>query len=263
MSRSTRMVSMKLLTLSFVFSLHFFVSMHHATESFKNFGSCSYTVIISTSCSSPRYTRDQISLAFGDRYGNQIYAPRLDDPGTRAFEKCSSDTYEINGPCAYQICYIYLYRSGPDGWVPNSVKIFSHSSKADTFSYNTYVPESICCLCFFFWLDKESPRKRGYLMVLTSVDNISPQVRSRPGSSSGGSRRKTPFTPSTSEYEYYTDYHPNYMDGEYGVLQSKSPVTKRSETETTRVIFRQGIRLLQEVSGWTTLLLYRRRVAIV
>ncbi|ESQ40660.1 hypothetical protein EUTSA_v10013677mg [Eutrema salsugineum] len=57
---------------------------------------------------------------------------------------------------------------------------------------------------------KESPRKRGSLMVPTSVDN-SPQVRSRPGSSSGGSRRRTPFTPTRSEYEYYSGYHPNYM----------------------------------------------------
>lgn len=74
---------------------------------------------------------------------NQVYAPRLDDPGSRAFEQCSSDTYEINGPCAYQICYVYLYRSGPDGWVPGSVKIFSHGSKAVTFSYNTFIPESL------------------------------------------------------------------------------------------------------------------------
>ncbi|RID42627.1 hypothetical protein BRARA_J02498 [Brassica rapa] len=58
---------------------------------------------------------------------------------------------------------------------------------------------------------KESPRKRGSRMVPTSVDN-SPQVRSRPGSSSGGgSRRRTPFTPTRSEYEYYAGYYPNYM----------------------------------------------------
>ncbi|KAF3947226.1 hypothetical protein CMV_026609, partial [Castanea mollissima] len=43
-----------------------------------------------------------------------IYAPRIDDPSTRAFERCSSDTFQINGPCAYQICYLYLYRTGPD-----------------------------------------------------------------------------------------------------------------------------------------------------
>ncbi|KAF3552107.1 hypothetical protein DY000_02006108 [Brassica cretica] len=172
----------------------------HAAESFnvsliqKLGASCSYTVIISTSCSSSRYTRDQISIAFGDAYGNQlfesvlddsvhenrkrslcfmqsvfyhnklpdcycslmlqmpdynihslalIYAPRLDDPSTKTFEQCSSDTFEINGPCTYQICYVYLYRSGPDGWIPESVKIYSHDSKAVTFPYNTNVPDSI------------------------------------------------------------------------------------------------------------------------
>ncbi|KAF8118738.1 hypothetical protein N665_0002s0051 [Sinapis alba] len=56
---------------------------------------------------------------------------------------------------------------------------------------------------------KESPRKGGSSLT-TSVDN-SPQVRSRPGSSSGGSRRRTPFTPTRSEYEYYSGYYPNYM----------------------------------------------------
>ncbi|KAL1196846.1 Embryo-specific protein ATS3B [Cardamine amara subsp. amara] len=155
MSRSTKMASLQLLIfLCFVFPILFSVSGSivskppYATKTFnvsliKNFGSCAYTVIISTSCSSPRYTRDQISLAFGDRHGNQVYAPRLDDPGTRTFERCSSDTFEINGPCANQICYVYLYRSGPDGWIPESVRIFSYGSKAVTFSYNTHAPESI------------------------------------------------------------------------------------------------------------------------
>ncbi|CAN6810261.1 unnamed protein product [Brassica oleracea] len=158
MSRSSRMASLQLLTLLFFFFFFFFffftvsksidVSKPHAAESLdinliQNFGSCRYTVIIRTSCSSPRYTRDQISLSFGDGYRNQVYAPRLDDPGSRAFERCSSDTYEINGPCVRQICYVYVHRSGPDGWVPESVQIFSHSSKAVTFTFNTHVPESI------------------------------------------------------------------------------------------------------------------------
>ncbi|GAB4828286.1 hypothetical protein Ancab_035199 [Ancistrocladus abbreviatus] len=34
---------------------------------------CSYTVDITTSCSSVSYTRDQISLSFGDAYGNQVF----------------------------------------------------------------------------------------------------------------------------------------------------------------------------------------------
>lgn len=38
----------------------------------KNEASCSYSVVITTSCSSSKYTRDQISIAFGDAYGNQV-----------------------------------------------------------------------------------------------------------------------------------------------------------------------------------------------
>ncbi|KAL5570081.1 hypothetical protein UlMin_026656 [Ulmus minor] len=117
----------------------------HAAGSFnitniQNAASCSYTVVISTSCSSVRYTRDQISIAFGDGYGNQIYAPRLDDPSTRTFERCSSDTFQISGPCAYQICYAYLYRTGPDGWKPDSVNIYGYNSRTVSFYYNVFVP---------------------------------------------------------------------------------------------------------------------------
>ncbi|KAF8047797.1 hypothetical protein N665_2827s0005 [Sinapis alba] len=151
---STRLFTL-LLLLCFVSSISLSVSESkvlepHAAESFnvsliqKLRTSCSYTVIISTSCSSSRYTRDQISIAFGDAYGNQIYAPRLDNPSIKTFEQCSSDTFEVNGPCTYQICYVYLYRSGPDGWIPDSVKIHSHGSKsAVTFPYNSHVPESV------------------------------------------------------------------------------------------------------------------------
>ena len=74
---------------------------------------------------------------------HQIYAPRIDDPSTRAFERCSSDTFQINGPCAYQICYLYLYRTGPDGWKPESVKIYGYNTRAVTFYYNTFLPSDI------------------------------------------------------------------------------------------------------------------------
>ncbi|KAM7272972.1 hypothetical protein ACFE04_027636 [Oxalis oulophora] len=103
-------------------------------------GSCSYTVVITTSCSSVKYTRDQISITFGDAYGNQIYAPRLDDPSTRTFERCSTDTFQINGPCAYQLCYVLLHRNGPDGWMPESVKLYGYNSRAVTYYYNTFIP---------------------------------------------------------------------------------------------------------------------------
>ncbi|KAJ4718379.1 Embryo-specific [Melia azedarach] len=112
----------------------------NATE---NEGSCSYTVKIKTSCSSTRYTRDQISLAFGDAYGNQVYAPRLDDPYSRTFESCSTDTYTIYGPCTYQVCYLYLYRSGYDGWKPDTVTVYGYYTKSVTFYYNTWIPNNI------------------------------------------------------------------------------------------------------------------------
>lgn len=106
-------------------------------------GSCVFTVSISTSCSSPSRTRDQISLAFGDAYGNQVYAPRLDDPSTGTFERCSTDTYEISGPCTYQICYLYVYRSGYDGWIPYDVTVYGYYTKAVTFHYDVPIPPGI------------------------------------------------------------------------------------------------------------------------
>ncbi|KAI5680769.1 hypothetical protein M9H77_01996 [Catharanthus roseus] len=110
----------------------------HVLESFKikpnqtTARSCSYTVIIKTSCSSPSYTRDQISLDFGDAYGNEVYAKRLDDPRSRIFERCSSDTFQIRGPCTNTICYLYLLRVGSDGWKPESVKDVSEAEAIPT-----------------------------------------------------------------------------------------------------------------------------------
>ncbi|KAJ1431378.1 PLAT/LH2 domain superfamily [Sesbania bispinosa] len=120
----------------------------HAVESFevgyiqmKSEHNCSYMVMITTSCSSPKITLDEISLAFGDAYGNQVYAPRLDDPISRTFEQCSSDSFQIDGPCASPICYVYLYRSGADdGWKPETVKIYGFDADPITFNFNTSIP---------------------------------------------------------------------------------------------------------------------------
>ncbi|XP_027342570.1 embryo-specific protein ATS3B-like [Abrus precatorius] len=127
------------------------VTQPQPNESFKlnhthpqNVGSsCTYTVTIKTSCSSPSYTRDHISIAFGDAYGYQVYVPRLDDPYSGTFERCSTDTFEIYGPCTYQICYLYLYRTGYDGWLPEKVTVYGYYSNPITFYYNTYIPNGI------------------------------------------------------------------------------------------------------------------------
>ncbi|KAI3919734.1 hypothetical protein MKX01_000175 [Papaver californicum] len=104
---------------------------------------CSYTVAIKTSCSSTKFTRDQISLSFGDAHGHQVYAPRLDDPKSRTFERCSTDTFHLSGPCTDRICHLYLYRAGSDGWKPENVKIYAPNSRISTFNFNVFVPYGV------------------------------------------------------------------------------------------------------------------------
>ncbi|KAL2334516.1 hypothetical protein Fmac_015729 [Flemingia macrophylla] len=121
----------------------------HAVESYsagyiqmKTAANCSYLVVVSTSCSSPKFTKDKIGIAFGDAYGNEVYEPRLDNPISKTFEQCSSDTFQIDGACASPICYLYLYRSGAEeyGWKPESVKVFGYNSEPITFVFNTSIP---------------------------------------------------------------------------------------------------------------------------
>ncbi|XP_059313593.1 embryo-specific protein ATS3A-like [Lycium barbarum] len=104
---------------------------------------CSYTLTIKTSCSSSKYTRDKVSIAFGDSYGFEVYAPRLDNPSSRIFERCSTDTFKINGPCTYEICYLYLKRVGSDGWKPQSVKVYGPSRPVITFKFNKFLPNGV------------------------------------------------------------------------------------------------------------------------
>ncbi|KAJ8431861.1 hypothetical protein Cgig2_023505 [Carnegiea gigantea] len=105
--------------------------------------SCSFRVQITTSCSSVKYTRDQISLSFGDAYGNQVYVARLDDPSSGTFEACSTDTFDMYGPCTYDVCYVYLYRRGQDGLKVGTVRISGKYIRTVTFSYNDWIPSNV------------------------------------------------------------------------------------------------------------------------
>ncbi|KAL6006307.1 hypothetical protein ACLOJK_040353 [Asimina triloba] len=67
----------------------------------------------------------------------------LDDPYSRTFERCSTDTFTISGPCTYQICYLYLFRRGSDGWKPESVKVYPPNSRGITFTYNKFLPNGV------------------------------------------------------------------------------------------------------------------------
>ncbi|XP_019449412.1 PREDICTED: formin-1-like isoform X1 [Lupinus angustifolius] len=109
----------------------------------KSAANCSYRVVLTTSCTSPKFTNDQIGIVFGDAYGNQVYAPKLGDPVSKTFEQCSSDTFQIDGACASKICYVYLYRSGANEnntWKPESLKIFGIDTKPINFDFNTSIP---------------------------------------------------------------------------------------------------------------------------
>ncbi|KAJ0238193.1 hypothetical protein HA466_0242970 [Hirschfeldia incana] len=106
--------------------------------------SCPYTVLVTTSCFSPDLSRDQITLALGDANGDKVFAPRLDEPlsGGGGFEKCSSDTFQVKGQCLDAICSLYIYRSGTDGWIPETVEIYEEGSKSVKFDFNKTVPEN-------------------------------------------------------------------------------------------------------------------------
>ncbi|KAJ1413399.1 PLAT/LH2 domain superfamily [Sesbania bispinosa] len=105
-------------------------------------GDCVYLVTIKTSCSSPSYTRDRISLLFGDADGSQIYVPKLDDPDSGRFDRCAIDALHVTGGgCIKSICSLYLFRSGPDGWRPETVIAYDYISPPVTFFYDIDIPE--------------------------------------------------------------------------------------------------------------------------
>jgi hypothetical protein len=51
------------------FLFTYYIFFPHKSQAAK---SCPYELVIKTSCSSTTYTRDKISLAFGDSYGNEV-----------------------------------------------------------------------------------------------------------------------------------------------------------------------------------------------
>ncbi|CAH2073741.1 unnamed protein product [Thlaspi arvense] len=139
---------MTLSSLSFSFV---FVAFIFATHAFDlsliqmEAGICPYTVVVMTSCLSPKSTRDQISVVFGDAEGNQVHAPRLGGSvrGTGSLGKCSTDTFQVKGQCLINpVCSLYIYRDGPDGWVPESVEIYAEGSKSVKFDFSKSVPQN-------------------------------------------------------------------------------------------------------------------------
>ncbi|KAL2332447.1 hypothetical protein Fmac_020028 [Flemingia macrophylla] len=99
-------------------------------------GGCRYSVIMETSCSSSFYVRGQIDLLFGDAYGNQVYVPQLEGP-----LDCSTNKYEIHGPCILKICHLNLYMTGDTDWILETVSIYDYLNDPVTFYFGTYISE--------------------------------------------------------------------------------------------------------------------------
>ncbi|CAN8298543.1 unnamed protein product [Cochlearia groenlandica] len=100
---------------------------------------CPYTVVVMTSCLSPKSTRDQISLTFGDADGNKVKTPKLGGSvrGPADLGQCSTDTFQVKGQCLVNpICSLYISQSGLDGWVPESIEIYSEGSKSVKFDFS-------------------------------------------------------------------------------------------------------------------------------
>lgn len=106
-------------------------------------GTCNYKVIIETSCRSPQYTTDRISISFGDAHGSEVFIPRLDDPRAGRFEQCTMVSFDIVGQCLNDICKLYLHRVGSNGWIPTTVTAYNYGYPPVKFYYNTYVPENV------------------------------------------------------------------------------------------------------------------------
>ncbi|CAJ2661337.1 embryo-specific 3 [Trifolium pratense] len=99
-------------------------------------GRCDYLITIKTSCDSPTYTKDEISLLLGDGDGNELSFGRLDNPKAGAFRKCNTMTFVAQAACIGKICKLYLYRNGIDGWIPESVTAYDYSYPPVIFNYN-------------------------------------------------------------------------------------------------------------------------------
>ncbi|KAK2371520.1 embryo-specific protein ATS3B [Trifolium repens] len=105
-------------------------------------GRCNYLITIKTSCDSPTYTKDEISLLFGDGFGAELFFSRLNNnPKDGTFMKCNIMSFAAQAACMGKICKLYLYRNGTDGWIPESVAVYDYTYPSVIFNYNFLLSE--------------------------------------------------------------------------------------------------------------------------
>ncbi|XP_058768876.1 uncharacterized protein LOC131642674 isoform X1 [Vicia villosa] len=104
---------------------------------------CSYLITIKTSCDSPRNSKDHIGLLFGDSLDSEIYVPRLDGPDSGPFRRCRTMSFDVKAPepCMGEICKLYLFRNGTDGWMPETVTAYDYHYPPVIFNYNFFLSE--------------------------------------------------------------------------------------------------------------------------
>ncbi|KAL1298084.1 hypothetical protein AAHE18_18G006600 [Arachis hypogaea] len=121
-------------------------------------GGCIYSLTISTSCDSPTYTRDSISIRLRDADGNGVYVARLEDPSSGRFSRCRKDRVDLyGGPCIKQVCYVELYRDGVDGWIPETLTVSGYRALPMTFHFHNFIPRGV-----WAQINKCSPYNNNY-----------------------------------------------------------------------------------------------------
>ncbi|XP_004487219.1 embryo-specific protein ATS3B-like [Cicer arietinum] len=102
---------------------------------------CNYKITIKTSCYSPPSTTDQIDLLFADAHGTEVFVPRLDGRASGTFDQCTTSIFNIRGKaCVDEICKVYVYRRGSNGWIPKTVTVNDYINPPLTIYLNVYIP---------------------------------------------------------------------------------------------------------------------------
>ncbi|PIN09692.1 hypothetical protein CDL12_17726 [Handroanthus impetiginosus] len=73
----------------------------------------------------------------------KILAPHLEYEHPERFQPGSLDVFVLDGPCMNPIaCYLFLYRSGNDGWTPSDVFISQRYGGQVDFLFNVAIPNN-------------------------------------------------------------------------------------------------------------------------
>ncbi|XP_058109922.1 embryo-specific protein ATS3A-like [Magnolia sinica] len=125
--------------------------------------SCTYTIMVETTCTQGAGTSDHISLRFGDSNSSDVlvhhlntkhlrrvdgeHTTVLDDVPRQPFRACNVDQFHVTGPCMESpVCYLFLKQRGKDGWRPGMVQVLVPGTSpysSHTFYFRRYLPWNV------------------------------------------------------------------------------------------------------------------------